>query len=330
MNTNPPQNSHQQKNWQDDYRASLRNNRDIQRFFGIELKNNHYDIFIPIHIAKLIKENPNGVLAKQFLPSDAEYINQKDGLYDPIGDQLYHRSGKVIHRYSNRLLFFPTSTCPIICRYCFRKNELSDNDPIFKDPLSETIQYLSNHTEVDEIIFSGGDPLILSNEKLRSYLHHFSTIPHIKTIRFHSRTPVILPNRIDNEFINLIKEFENRFHIIIAIHINHADEATLSFKDSIKLLKENTKVLLLSQSVLLKDINDTHQALIDLFKLLHQIEIRPYYLHHPDKVKGAMHFYLPIEDGKRLFTALRKQLSGWMLPQYILDNPNGNGKTTFL
>ncbi len=314
--------------WKTELRQSLKSIKDINLYFNTELSDLPYEVNIPLHIAKQIKDKPNGILAKQFMPTLEEINNQDEGFYDPIGDILHSKPGKIVHRYYNRLLFFPTTTCPIICRYCFRKNELSNKDQIFKDTFQKTLEYLEKNNEVNEIIFSGGDPFVIDDEKLKYYLDEFKKVKNIRYIRFHTRVPATLPSRITDDLINLLQSYETSFKIIIAIHINHMEEVSQYVENKLKILAA-TNFELLSQTVLLRNINDNVDALEKLFSYLSDHRIRPYYLHHPDKVKGGMHFYLSHKEGKIIYEKLRKRIPGWQLPHYIYDQEKGLGKTTF-
>ena len=317
--------------WKDEFRNSLKSSRDLSHFFGGDEDSfklsKSYPLFLPKTYAQKIKsaESP---LGKQFLPSkieDEEEIQNK-GSIDPIGDQEFQKVPQLIHRYKNRALFTPTTKCPIICRYCFRKNELNQKLPLFKPKFDEVIKYLRQHEEVEEIIFTGGDPLILSDNQIQEYLEKFAELKSIKYIRFHTRTPIILPSRITQNFCNLIKKARNHFKkVSIALHSNHREEIDHEVEKAILKLKE-TKATLLSQTVLLKGVNDNVKALKNLFLKLAELDIQPYYLHHPDLVKGAMHFYLSIEEGRKIYAKLRNIIPGWAIPQYVVDIPGGEGK----
>ena len=224
------------------------------------------------------------------------------------------------------MLFTPTTKCPIQCRYCFRKNELHTSIDLFKAQFEQTLDYIGNHSEIDEIIFTGGDPFILNDSKISDYLNAFAQIPHVKTIRFHTRFGAILPHRFTPKLIKTLGSFNEQFEkIIIAFHLNHIDEMTNTFKEVCSKLREQN-IELLSQTVLLKEVNNSSDTLKTLFETIDQFKIRPYYLHHPDLAKGAMHFYLSLEEGRRIYLELRKKLSGWNIPQYMIDVPQGYGK----
>lgn len=323
------------QNWTSEFSLAFRNVRDLYRFLNWELSpvlekvSDVYPIFIPRSLARKIKDQgPEGVLAREFLPHELELDQklQKMGLEDPIGDKEYFKAPQLIHRYKNRALFTPTSICPVHCRYCFRKNELNAADELFQKDFETTLNYLREHTEISEIIFTGGDPFTLSNERLETCLKAFSEISSIKDIRFHSRYPVILPERFEHGLLNLLSSFRKQFRTLsIAVHTNHTDELDETVRLKIKELSQ-TGVQLLSQTVLLKNINDSKEALISLFNELITLNIRPYYLHHPDQVKGGLHFYLRLEEGRALYQSLREELPGWAIPHYVIDVPGGHGK----
>jgi lysine 2,3-aminomutase len=323
------------QNWTSEFKQSFKNLKDLYQFLNWPLTTSleevakTYPVFIPRKLALKIKEDgPDGVLSRQYLPMDLELDEDLNafGFDDPIGDKAYFKAPQLIHRYESRALFAPTTICPVHCRYCFRKNELNVNDEIFQQDFVETLSYLKSHPEISEIIFTGGDPLTLSNEKLRKYLEAFSLIPSIKDIRFHTRYPVILPERIDEGLMNLLQDFSKIYRTItIAIHANHVKEFDQEVMMAIRTLA-SSNAQLLSQTVLLKGINDTKEDLLDLLQLFINLKVRPYYLHHPDRVKGGMHFYLPLETGRKIYHSLRKELPGWAIPQYVIDIPGGHGK----
>ncbi|WP_372656092.1 KamA family radical SAM protein, partial [Halobacteriovorax sp.] len=196
--------------WQEEFKNSIKSHEGLESFFQTSFPKTSYPILIPKNLAKRIEEEGlDSPLGKQFLPAAEEL--KEEGLIDPIGDHHQSPIPQIVHRYKNRILFFPTQTCPVICRYCFRKNELSNDDELFKFNLKNVLSYLREHTEIEEIIFSGGDPLILSDEKISKYLHEFSNISHIKYIRFHTRTPIILPSRVTENFCKMLNNFQDKF-----------------------------------------------------------------------------------------------------------------------
>jgi lysine 2,3-aminomutase len=284
-----------------------------------DLPETDYKVFIPRTFAQRIKElGPGSALWKQFVPRQNEC--DSFGLFDPIGDETYSKGSGVIHRYSNRVLFSPTTVCPINCRYCFRKNELNNNVSYLKKNLENAVAYVKAYSEVEEVILTGGDPLMLSNQELEKIITKFMSIDHVQYIRLHTRFPIIIPSRIDDGFIEMTKRYPK---IVMAIHSNHVEEFSHEFQEKMKSLE----ITLLSQSVLLEGINNHPELLAKLMRKFHECNIRPYYLHHPDQVQGAMHFNLTLKEGRQIYRQLRQQLPGWLIPHYIVDIPGGFGKT---
>lgn len=285
----------------------------------------------PLNISRLMierieKSDKNSSLRKQFLPDPIELDKkiQETGMYDPIADSKHSKGNGIIHRYESRVLFTPTTACPINCRYCFRKNELAAGDDIFKSNLSALVEYLYDNPKVEEVILTGGDPLSLSNSNLENIFSVLSSI--IPYIRIHSRYLTVAPERFDQELLDIFTKYQNQFESFsIAIHANHIDEFNDEINDIARKL-HMTGINLISQTVLLRDVNSSVKDLVDLMKLFIKLKIRPYYLHHPDRVKGAMHFYMTLEEGRTIYGQMRDQLPGWALPTYIMDPSNGNGK----
>jgi lysine 2,3-aminomutase len=277
-------------------------------------------------IKKCHDENGHGPLSKQFLP-DLQELN-KTGLYDPIGDHKHQVLDGLIHRYSNRVLFLPTKVCPVACRYCFRKHEIANqkDSELFSPNIESILSYLKKHEEINELIFSGGDPFSLTDEKIHFYLNQFKKIPHLKWIRFHTRYPTMIPKRFQARLLNILTQASKDFsQVSIVLHINHWNEWDLQIQEVMEKIRQ-TGCQLLSQSVLLKGINDDVEILKQLFLNLIDQQVRPYYLHHPDLIQGGQHFYLSLDVGRKLYHQLRDLLPGWGIPQYIVDIPGGFGK----
>ena len=314
------------KCWKEILRQSLSSREQLEDFFQHSFPATSYSISLPLSMAHKIKaQGLDGPLALQFLPNRRE--NLGDGHLDPIGDRFKRREGGIIHRYNNRILFSPTPHCPVQCRYCFRKNVLEDESQHYRNSAHALDQYLSGHPEVDEVILTGGDPLMVADQVLERYLSTITGHPQVKFVRLHSRTPVMVPERMTHELIELCQTFQQKLtQIHLVVHTNHwseMDDAVLSRLGAWR----GAGLSLMAQSVLLKGVNDEISVLYKLFYRLAAQGIRPYYLHHPDRARGAMHFYLSPERGWELYRPLRKRLSGWALPHYIVDHEDGEGKT---
>ncbi len=311
--------------WTHEFKEALRTKEDLELFFDRRFPQVNYPIFIPrVFASKIIEAGEHSALWKQFLPNENE--NLETGLLDPIGDVVHAKGNQLIHRYHNRVLFTPTTTCPVLCRYCFRKNELTEKNEIFDQKFQEALIYLKENPEINEVIFTGGDPLILSNEKLAFYIQEFSEIESLKYLRFPSRTPIILPSRIEEGLLSVLVSAQHLFkRSLLMIHVNHLSELTDDVVEAINLLTENN-IEVFSQTVLLRGVNDNANDLKGLFTTLADLRVKPYYLHHPDEARGAMHFHLPLEEGRKIVHQLHNQLPGWALPQYVIDVPGGHGK----
>ncbi|MEI6532846.1 MAG: KamA family radical SAM protein [Candidatus Roizmanbacteria bacterium] len=312
----------------DDFIFSLAGLREylIQQGYEIEKLNlpktqgpNSFSLLIPKYYVNLINwNNTHDPLKKMVLYNNLENVTKEYELQDPIDDALNSPVPGIIHRHKNRCLLMLISSCAIHCRFCFRKNLLKNNTV----HLEQCLNYISTHNEIWEVIFSGGDPFMLADHFLNEVLQRIKKIDHVKMIRFHSRVPVVYPRRISESFISLLNKATPS---TIALHINHPREITEEFRSTIKNLR-NGNHLLLSQSVLLKDVNDNGETLTSLFTHLLEIGIKPYYLHHLDKTAGTDHFRVSIDDGKKLMLQLREQLSGTCLPTYVIDIPTKGGK----
>lgn len=315
--------------WQDEMRHAITKAEALSEIISKEIPTNKYKIFIPASLmARILKEGVDSSLGKQFIPSENE--NLPEGLWDPIGDQICSPMSQLVHRYPSRALYLSTSVCPVSCRFCFRKNELESPMDLFKTNKDQVLNYVKDHPEIMEIIFSGGDPLSLSDEKLFNEGLSFLSVEHVQYLRFHTRMPIIIPQRIDQNFLMTFEKLTlegSRWgkKIIFVIHTNHASEWDATVIEAVEKLKK-LNVIILAQTVLLKEINDTVAGLKNLITLLDRLKIRSYYLHHPDRVRGGMHFYVDLEKGRRIYSQLRQELPGWMLPTYIIDIPEGKGK----
>ena len=282
---------------------------------------------IPEHYLKLIDfKNPKDPLYLMSVPSKKENICKPHELSDPIADKLHEKTPGLIHRYPDRVLLKVTNNCAIHCRFCFRKNILDKST----FDLKKAITYIKKHKEVWEVILSGGDPLILSDKEIQKIFAELSKIPHIKAIRIHTRVPAVVPQRITKKLIETLTNTKTTHalksqKIIFVIHINHPREITKELASIVsKLTVKN--IMTLSQSVLLKGINDSAKTLSALFRQLVQIGVKPYYLHQLDPASGTSHFAVPLPKARRIYNSLRGHLSGICIPEFMIEQPKGKGK----
>jgi lysine 2,3-aminomutase len=264
-------------------------------------------------------------IALQFVPSIAELDIRPEELPDPIGDKAHEPVEGVVHRYPDRVLLKVVSVCPVYCRFCFRREMVGpDKDSNLTSAELETaLAYIRAHPEIWEVILTGGDPFMLSSRRAAALTRELEAIPHVKIIRWHTRMPVADPDRVSAEFVDAIGSREKA--VYVAVHCNHPRELTPDARGALARLSD-AGIPLLSQTVLLKGVNDDIDTLADLMRALVQARVRPYYLHHPDMAQGTSHFRLPVERGQALVRELRDRISGLAQPQYVIDIPGGVSK----
>lgn len=263
-------------------------------------------------------------IAKQFLPTEEELVSKSSELHDPIGDHTYSPIKGIIHRYPDRCLLHPVKVCAVYCRFCFRRETVGkQNTSLSASELEKCYEYIRKHSEIWEVILSGGDPLVLSPVKLQKIINKLDQIEHVAIIRLHTRVPIVDSRRVNTELLEVLKQ---RKPIYMALHMNHPDEFTEPAIEAISKLAD-AGVVLIGQTVLLHGINDTAETLGKLFRKMVRHRIKPYYLHHLDRAEGTSHFRTSIEAGQKIMAELRGRYSGLCLPEYVLDIPGGAGKS---
>lgn len=243
-------------------------------------------------------------------------------LMDPLGEEPREKVPHLIHRYPDRVLFLTTDRCASYCRFCTRKRMVGQGPTPKKEEHEEAFLYIEKNKDIKEIIFSGGDPLMLSNERLFSLLDRAFSIKHLNNVRIHTRMLSFAPMRIDAEFSQALRRYNPLY---IVTHFNHPKELSPLACEALRMLHDSGAVVL-NQSVLLKGINDNKETLTELFRALIKNRCRPYYLHSCDLVTGAKHFRVPIKRALSLMEELRGHISGICLPTLIIDIPGGHGK----
>ena|SRR3990167_10164596 len=284
----------------------------------------HLPLAISQQMLQLIDQTTNNdPIARQFIPSENELNISPIERDDPIGDNAHQIVSGIVHRYPDRCLFMPVHICPVYCRFCFRKEKIGrSKTTLSQHETNAAINYISNHHEIWEVIITGGDPLILKPIQLQSIIERLNNIQHVEIIRIHTRIPVVEPHRIHTELIHALKCDKP---VYVVLHANHPKEFSKDATDACKNLVD-AGIPMLSQTTLLKDINDNIEVLSDLMKCFIKNRIKPYYLHHADLVKGTSHFRTSIETGQQLMKQLRGRFSGLCQPTYVLDIPGGYGK----
>jgi EF-P beta-lysylation protein EpmB len=276
------------------------------------------------YINKMRHGDPLDPLLRQVFPLIDEGFTHKSFVNDPVGDQLAITSPGLLQKYHGRALLLTTGACAIHCRYCFRRHfPYNDSNPLASQ-WQQTLITLQQDTSINEIILSGGDPLALSDNKLAQMVSELELIPHLKRLRVHTRLPVVLPERINDSLLSWIKS--TRFQVVMVIHANHSHELTQAEAEALKALAQ-AQVQLLNQTVLLKGINDSVEALTNLSERLIEVGVLPYYLHLLDPVAGAGHFDVTEKIGTELIKQLRTNLSGYLVPRLVREQQGESSKT---
>ncbi len=314
--------------WQNELQNAICDIHQLCQLLDIEMPTNYQPNFplkVPLaFVQKMQKGNPNDPLLLQVLPSMQETLPTIGYTNDPLHEHSHNPIKGLLHKYQSRVLITLTGVCAINCRYCFRQHfDYGANLPTNTE-IEEIYQYIQHDDKIKEVIFSGGDPLNLSNRRLKIWFEMLSKLPQIQTIRLHTRLPVVLASRIDDELLDLFKSYQK--NIVMVLHINHPQEIDKNLKKQCQLLKD-AGVTLLNQSVLLKNINDDVQTLIQLSYDLFNNGIIPYYLHILDKVNGAAHFDIPIKKAINIYWELLENLSGYLVPKLVQELPDKPYKT---
>ncbi|QOZ09810.1 lysine-2,3-aminomutase-like protein [Bradyrhizobium sp. CCBAU 51765] len=286
-----------------------------------------YAVAITPSLIELIDtSDPDDPIARQFVPTAAELDLRPGENADPIGDHPHSPVPGIVHRYPDRVLFKLVHVCAVYCRFCFRRemvgpgkeNALSDS------AYSAAIDYIRAHDEIWEVILTGGDPLMLSPRRMNEIMAELAAIDHVKIIRLHTRVPVAEPARVSEEMVAALKVAGATTWL--AVHANHARELAAPARAACARLVD-AGVPLVSQSVLLRGVNDNIAALSDLMRAFVECRIKPYYLHHGDLAPGTAHLRTTLAEGQDLMRQLRGRVSGLCQPDYVIDIPGGAGKS---
>lgn len=279
---------------------------------------------VPRHFVELMeKGNPHDPLFLQVMPLSDEFLTSPGYSEDPLDE--HDTAGKgILHKYDSRVLLMVRTGCAVNCRYCFRRHFPYADNAVSKHQWLDVLDYLRNNSQINEVIFSGGDPLMAKDDHLSWLANEIAAIAHIKRLRIHSRLPVVLPERISREFVEWFTALP--LQKVLVLHANHANEMSETLKARLNTLREKG-VTLLNQSVLLKEINDSADAISDLSETLFEAGVLPYYLHVLDKVQGASHFYVSDDKGRAIMEEAIKRLPGFLVPKLVREIGGQPGKT---
>ena len=276
-----------------------------------------FPLFVPReYVARMKKGDPRDPLLLQVLPLGAELESPPAFLADPVGDLAAAKSAGLLQKYDRRALLITTGACAIHCRYCFRRHFPYAEGPRSVEEWEPALDIIRGDENLDEVILSGGDPLTLVDEHLGQLAQRLADIPHLKRLRVHTRLPIMIPQRVNEELLNWLRG--TRLAPIMVVHANHANEIDEAVAKSLAKLVD-AGIPVLNQSVLLRGINDSAPALIELSRRLVDLRVMPYYLHQLDRVQGAAHFEVPVCKGLELVEEMRQHLPGYAVPRYVQE-----------
>jgi lysine 2,3-aminomutase len=283
-----------------------------------------YSVAVTREVLDLIDAaDPRDPIAAQFVPQPAEQVTTAEERSDPIGDDVHTPIKGITHRYSDRVLLKPLHVCPVYCRFCFRREVVGPTGGLLSpDELDGALAYIAARPAIWEVILTGGDPLLLSPRRLADLQRRIGAIPHVRVVRLHTRVPVVDSARVTDELVATLRGPKTTW---LVLHSNHVRELTPAAESAIARLVD-AGVPVLSQSVLLRGVNDDVEALEALFRRLVELRVKPYYLHHGDLAPGTAAFRTTLDEGRDLIDELRRRASGLCQPSYVLDIPGGHGK----
>lgn len=284
-----------------------------------------FKLLVPRHFVSLMQpNNPNDPLLLQVLPQSAEMQQVAGFTSDPLGEAAANPLAGVIHKYKNRLLLTASGACAVNCRYCFRRHFPYQDNSLSRKEFTKVLDYIKSQPAINEVIFSGGDPLVTSDARLAFFMQELAQLEQLTRVRIHTRLPVVLPSRLTEELSQLLTT--SRLKTVLVLHINHPQEISLPLAEGLKKLHQQG-VLLLNQSVLLKGVNNQAKLLAELSEALFNINVLPYYLHTLDKVAGAAHFALSIEEAQKIYAELLTLSSGFLVPKLVTEEAGKLSKT---
>lgn len=309
----------------DELLATLQLSRsDMAPYLSNLPKNHPFPLRVPKSFVRRMKPgDPNDPLLLQILPQAAEWEKIPGYSTDPLQEKSANPIPGLLHKYHGRVLLMITGACPIHCRYCFRRHFPYENNTFQPSAWTPAIDYIKSDPTISEVILSGGDPLLAKDALLTELTSALAQIPHLKTLRIHSRIPIVLPERITDDFIAAITQ--TRLRPVLVMHANHSQEIDHSIASATQKLKK-AHITLLNQTVLLHKINDTADTLIDLSHRLFDIGILPYYIHLLDKIDGAAHFDVNRNHATQLQQTMLERLPGYLVPHFVFEDPDAKAK----
>jgi lysine 2,3-aminomutase len=315
--------------WQELLRKSVDSAKDIVDRFGFDPKvaerlNTLFHIRINPYYLSLIRY-PGDPIWLQCIPDEKE-LEENEFPEDPLNEDADSPVPSITHRYPDRVLFLTTSQCSMYCRFCTRKRKVGDSDKISMRYIQEGLDYIRSHPEIRDVILSGGDPLMLTDYMLEKILKGLREIPHVEIIRLGTKMPCVLPQRVTDKLVSMLKKYHP---IYINTHFNHPWECTPEAKKACGMLAD-AGCPVGNQAVLMKGVNDDPDVMLELMRKLLAMRVRPYYIYQADITKSANHFRTPVSKGLEIMDKLRGHTSGLAIPYYVIDAPGGGGKIPLL
>lgn len=319
--------------WQEAMKRAFRSGRELLRYLNLpdslasERAERDFPVFVPLEFAARMRPaDPADVLLRQVLAVPLETAAEvaSSATCDPVGDLRAVRGPGLLQKYRGRALMITSGACGVHCRYCFRRHFPYAEVPKGPQGWQSSLEILLRDDSIDEIILSGGDPLTIADDQLQWLIHALNQIPHLARIRVHTRMPVVIPQRVCGQLLEWIRS--SRAAVYFVLHINHAQEIDQAVQTAVKSLS-SAGVTVLNQAVLLREINDSFEAQLELCRRLINMQVIPYYLHQLDRVSGGSHFEVQEQRGLQIVDALRSHLPGYAVPQYVREIAGETSKT---
>jgi EF-P beta-lysylation protein EpmB len=319
--------------WQEALKDAIRNPAELCRLLDLPMAvaqsagaaNGAFGLFAPRgFVARMRPGDTADPLLRQVLPVENELESVPGFVADPVGDGAAVRQAGLLEKYHGRALLVTTGTCPVHCRYCFRRHFPYVQTPRSLADWRPAIEQIADDSSLHEIILSGGDPLSLVDESLTALVEQLARIEHLRRLRIHTRFPIMIPERVTPSLVQLLRG--SRLTPIVVVHANHVNELDSHVAAALARLAD-AGIVLLNQAVLLAGVNDSLDAQVDLCERLVDLRVTPYYLHQLDPVAGAAHFEVPIAVGRQLIQQMRSRLPGYAVPRYVQEIPGEASKT---
>jgi EF-P beta-lysylation protein EpmB len=319
--------------WQQAMRLAIRSSRELLECLKLPYNTipnaaeADFPVFVPReYVARMRPQDPGDPLLLQVLATAAENATSgtASGLIDPVGDHLAKRAPGLLQKYTGRALLITTGACAVHCRYCFRRHYPYQTAPKGPSGWQASLDVIHSDPSIEEVILSGGDPLTVADSQLTWLIERLNQIAHVQRVRVHTRVPVVIPQRIDDELLTWVSS--SRAAIYFVLHFNHPQEIDGDVRHAITRLRQSGASLL-NQAVLLHAINDQPETQLELCRRLVNMQVIPYYLHQLDRVSGAMHFESTLEQGLKIIDHLRSNLPGYAVPKFVREEAGRPSKT---